>query len=93
MELSILQHAKDKAPRQIMQDAVVEQIRGEQWPAGYEPCLLIQGVYEGGSQQRSFYKKAFLFGNDYYKQLLDQECVRNMPQNCKAPDNFSCVRT
>ena len=29
------------------------------------------------SQQRSFYKKAFLFGNDYYKQLLDQECVRD----------------
>ena len=158
MELSILQHAKDKAPRQVTLDAVVEQIRGDQWPAGYSPCLLIQGVYEGGrlqkqltrmsglsvvvfdygsekikvksdklrqqavddehtlvcyqaddrlviiyryeldrgydiSQQRSFYKKAFLFGNDYYKQLLDQECVRDKDAGrlvpmCHDPDVY-----
>ena len=39
MELSILQHAKDKAPRQITLDEVVGQIRGDQWPVGYEPLL------------------------------------------------------
>ena len=46
MEVSILQHAKDKAPRQVTLDEVVGQIRGDQWPAGYRPYLLIQGVYE-----------------------------------------------
>ena len=154
MEVSILQHAKDKAPRQVTLDEVVGQIRGDQWPAGYCPCLLIQGVYEGGclqkqltrmsglavysltmnhepltdirqqavddehtlvcyqaddrlviiyryeldrgydiSQQRSFYKKAFLFGNDYYKQLLDQECFRDKDAGrlvpmCHDPDVY-----
>ncbi len=35
MELSILQHAKDKAPRQVTLDEMVRQIRGDQWPTGY----------------------------------------------------------
>ena len=52
MELSILQHAKDKAPRHVTLDEVVGQIRGDQWPAGYRPFLLIQGVYEGGCLQK-----------------------------------------
>ena len=52
MELSILQHVKDKAPRRVTLDEVVGQIGGDQWPAGYRPCLLIQGVYEGGSLQK-----------------------------------------
>ena len=52
MEVSILQHAKDKAPRQVTLDEVVGQIRGDQWPAGYRPFLLIQGVYEGGCLQK-----------------------------------------
>jgi len=30
MELSILQHAKDKTPRQVTLDEVVKQMRGDQ---------------------------------------------------------------
>ena len=133
MDVSIIQHAKDKVPRQVTLNEVVEQIRGGAWPEGYHPFLLIQGVFEGGClqkqitrmsglsvasvgyggeemrqqvnddehtllcyrasdrliiiywyeldpgydlpQQRKFYKKAFLFGNDYYKQLLDMSCI------------------
>ena len=156
MELSILQHAKDKAPRKVTLDEAVRQIRGDQWPAGYQPCLLIQGVYEGGclqkqltrmsglsvaafrreereakseelwqqvcgdehtllcyqtddwlliiyryeldrgydiAQQRSFYKKAFLFGNDYYELLLGAHSVRDRDAGrlvpmCHDPDAY-----
>ena len=151
MEVSIIQHAKDKAPRQVTLDDVVQLIRGDQWPEGYRPLLLIQGVYEGGSlqkqitrlsglsaasvdygdgemrqqavddehtllcyhadnrlviiyryeldpgydlpQQRKFYKKAFIFGNDYYKQLLDRPCVMDkdagrMLPLCRNPDVY-----
>jgi hypothetical protein len=137
-------------------DEAVRQIRGDQWPAGYQPCLLIQGVYEGGclqkqltrmsglsvaafrreereakseelwqqvcgdehtllcyqtddwlliiyryeldrgydiAQQRSFYKKAFLFGNDYYEQLLGAHSVRDRDAGrlvpmCHDPDAY-----
>ena len=158
MELSILQHVKDKAPRQVTLDEVVGQIRGSQWPAGYRPLLLIQGVYEGGClqkqltrmsglaaalfgcgsekikvksealrqkaiddehtmlcyragdqlvviyryeldrgydivQQRRFYKKAFLFGNDYYEQLLGVPPIRGKDAGrlvpmCHDPDAY-----
>ena len=37
MDVSILQHAKDKAPRQMALDEVVELIKGDAWPAGYQP--------------------------------------------------------
>ena len=60
MEVSILQHAKDKAPRQVTLDEVVGQIRGDQWPAGYRPYLLIQGVYEGGCLQKQLTKMSGL---------------------------------
>ncbi len=53
MELSILQHVKDKAPRQVMLDAVVEQIRGDQWPAGYEPLVVVGAVVSGGLQKKN----------------------------------------
>ena len=48
MELSILQHAKDKVPRQVTLDAVVGQIRSDQWPAGYKPLIVVGAVVHGG---------------------------------------------
>ena len=53
MELSILQHAKDKAPRQVTLDEVVGQIRGDQWPAGYEPLIVVGAVVNGGLQKKN----------------------------------------
>lgn len=53
MELSILQHAKDKTPRQVTLDEVVRQIRGDQWPAGYEPLVVIGAVIQGGLQKKN----------------------------------------
>ena len=134
MEVSILQHAKDLSPQRVTVDEVVDLIRGDRWPAGYRPLMLVQGVYEGGcqqkqlarmsglaaalfgcgseemrrqavddehtllcyrageqlviiyryeldqgydiAQQRKFYRKAFLFGNDYYEQLLGLKSLR-----------------
>ena len=134
MEVSILQHAKDTSPQRVTVDEVVELMKGDAWPVGYRPQLLVQGVYEGGcqqkqlarmsglaaalfscgseelrrqaaddehtllcyqageqlviiyryeldqgydiAQQRKFYRKAFLFGNDYYEQLLGLKSLR-----------------
>ena len=132
MEVSILQHAKDNCPRTVTIGQVVEMIRGDQWPPGYQPQMLVQGTFEGGVRQKDitrlsglsmavfsqvrsdsvatlreearadphtlllfttadtlvavypyeldtgyelylqqqFYRKAFLFGNDYYEDLL-----------------------
>ena len=53
MELSILQHARDKAPRQVTLDEVVGQIRGDQWPAGYEPLIVVGAVVNGGLQKKN----------------------------------------
>ena len=53
MELSILQHAKDKAPRQVTLDEMVRQIRGDQWPTGYEPLVVIGAVVAGGLQKKN----------------------------------------
>ena len=53
MELSILQHAKDKAPRQVTLDEVVRQIRGDQWPAGYQPLVVVGAVVQGGLQKKN----------------------------------------
>ena len=53
MEVSILQHAKDKDPRQVTLDEVVRQIRGDQWPAGYEPLVVIGAVIQGGLQKKN----------------------------------------
>lgn len=132
MELSILQHAQDKQPLGIKIEQVVAMIRDDHWAPGYQPVLLVQGVFEGNTRQqdivsmsglsivqfksspaltqaarddphtllmfcsadtlyilypyeldtgyeihlqRQFYKKAFLYGNDYYKQQLEQEPV------------------
>ena len=48
MDVSILQHAKDKAPRQMALDEVVELIRGDAWPAGYQPLAVMASVVSGG---------------------------------------------
>ena len=53
MELSILQHARDKAPRQVTLDEVVGQIRSDQWPAGYEPLIVVGAVVNGGLQKKN----------------------------------------
>ena len=151
-EVSIIQHAKDTHPQTVTVGQVVEMIRGDQWPPGYQPLMLVQGTFEGGIRQkditrlsglsvvmfkvtdpappfghpapagvgngslpelreearddphtlllfttrdtltvvfpyeldvgyelhlqRQFYRKAFLFGSDYYEQLLGLESVR-----------------
>ncbi len=51
MELSILQHARDDKPGRITIGEVVARIRDDNWPAGYQPVLLVQGVFEGGVRQ------------------------------------------
>ena len=53
MEVSILQHAKDKAPRQVTVDEVVELIKGDSWPAGYQPLVVAGAVVEGGLQKKN----------------------------------------
>ena len=53
MEVSLLQHAKDKDPRQVTLDEVVRQIKGDQWPAGYEPLVVIGAVIQGGLQKKN----------------------------------------
>ena len=51
MELSILQHEKDQHPQKIGINEVVARIRDDHWPPGYQPLLLVQGVFEGGTRQ------------------------------------------
>ena len=53
MEVSLLQHAKDKAPHQVTLDEVIELIKGDQWPAGYEPWLVVGAVVQGGLQKKN----------------------------------------
>ena len=65
MEVSILQHANDKSPQTVDIGQVAELIRRTDWPPGYQLHL-----------QRQFYQKAFLFGNDYYEQLLGLPSIR-----------------
>jgi hypothetical protein len=52
-EVSILQHAKDKSPQAVTLDKVVELIRGDQWPPGYEPLMVVSAVVEGGLQKKN----------------------------------------
>ena len=53
MEVSLLQHAKDKVPKTVALDEVVELIRGDQWPLGYEPLMVVGAVVEGGLQKKN----------------------------------------
>ena len=52
MDVSILQHAKDKEPRQMALDEVVELIRGDAWPAGYQPLAVMASVVSGGVMRK-----------------------------------------
>ena len=61
MDVSILQHAKDKAPRQMALDEVVELIRGDAWPAGYQPLAVMASVVSGGVMRNSNLQKPETF--------------------------------
>lgn len=138
IELSLLQNAKDTCPNKVTIDQIVELIQSSNWALGYEPILMVQGVFEGNVRQqdlislsglsmalfshvdisrlaelrkearddphtllmftvadcliilypyeldigfeirlqRQFYQKAFLYGNDYYEQLLGLQAER-----------------
>lgn len=52
MDVSVLQHANDKHPRQVAVEEVVTMIRGEAWPPGYGPLLVAGAVVEGGLQRK-----------------------------------------
>ena len=53
MEVSILQHAKDKAPRQVAVDELVSQMRSASWLEGYQPLAVFSAVVEGGLQKKN----------------------------------------
>jgi len=53
MEVSILQHAKDTSPKAVGISEIVDLIRGDQWPPGYQPVLLVQGTFDGGTRQQN----------------------------------------
>lgn len=53
MEVSILQHAKDKSPRQVVIDELVSQMRSASWPEGYQPLAVFSAVVEGGLQKKN----------------------------------------
>ena len=52
MEVSLLQHNRDVSPQGMDIGRIVEMVRGDQWPPGYQPVLLVQGVFEGGTRQQ-----------------------------------------
>ena len=52
MEVSLLQHNRDVSPQGMDIGRIVEMVRGNQWPPGYQPVLLVQGVFEGGTRQQ-----------------------------------------
>ena len=52
MEVSLLQHNRDVSPQGVDIGRIVEMVRGDQWPPGYQPVLLVQGVFEGGTRQQ-----------------------------------------
>ena len=52
MEVSLLQHAKDGQPKAVGISEIVDMIRGDRWPPGYQPVLLVQGTFEGGTRQQ-----------------------------------------
>ncbi|SEF91515.1 VirE N-terminal domain-containing protein [Xylanibacter ruminicola] len=146
-QLSLLSHSKDTCPQRMTIQQVAENIKNGEWPPGYQPVLMVQGVYEGGIHQKDltclsqlsaavfshldndsmaklreearddphtlmlftvadslvilypyeldqgyelrlqcqFYRKAFLYGNDYYEQLLGAQSVK------KGKDASRCI--
>ena len=53
MEVSLLQHAKDKAPQRVTVDGLVEQLKNDSWPTGYQPLAVLGAVVEGGLQKKN----------------------------------------
>ena len=53
MEVSLLQHAKDKAPQRVTVDELVEQLKNDSWPTGYQPLAVLGAVVEGGLQKKN----------------------------------------
>ena len=52
MEVSLLQHSRDTSPQVVTIGQMADRIRGDQWPPGYQPVMLVQGVFEGGTRQQ-----------------------------------------
>lgn len=52
MEVSLLQHNRDTSPKAVGISEIVDMIRGDLWPPGYQPVLLVQGTFEGGTRQQ-----------------------------------------
>ena len=40
------------SPQGVDIGRIVEMVRGDRWPVGYQPVLLVQGVFEGGTRQQ-----------------------------------------
>ena len=81
MEVSLLQHAKDKAPQRVTVDELVEQLKNDSWPTGYQPLAVLGAVVEGGygkEQQIRYYGKVQHFGMDYYARLTGCEADRTL---------------
>ena len=53
MNVSIIQHFKDTCPKTITIDEVVDMIRNDSWLPGYQPVLMVQGIFEGGVKKDS----------------------------------------
>jgi hypothetical protein len=90
MEVSLLQHAKDKAPQRVTVDELVEQLKNDSWPTGYQPLALFGAVVEGGLQKKNVRWLTGLavarlgLGSDQLKVISDQlkvisERVRDDP--------------
>ena len=52
MELSILQHNRDTSPQVVTIAQIADRILSDNWPPGYQPVMLVQGVFEGGVRQQ-----------------------------------------
>ena len=91
MDVSILQHAKDKAPRQMALDEVVELIRGDAWPAGYQPLAVMASVVSGGVMRKHIRWLTGL-GIAHISHLTRQEAVTadNHTLLCYADGSGGC---
>ena len=52
MVLSILQHNRDTIPQVVTIAQIADRILSDNWPPGYQPVMLVQGVFEGGVRQQ-----------------------------------------
>ena len=91
MDISVLQHAKDKAPRQMALDEVVELIRGDAWPTGYQPLAVMASVVSGGVMRKHIRWLTGL-GIAHIRHLTRQEAVTadNHTLLCYADGSGGC---